>query len=550
MANVIIDPASVEIGKIVENLGVSAQRRAGALALDDHLRVLRKREYPGNVEINGAEAGDYLRKCATEVERLLRSHASAYSGHKWLWFLRRLPDSLFTFAKFSNPAYDRAVTETAVGMFAAASLQLPDSYRVEETTVRRAMRFCGMAAHLSDIQGALQWAGTTVRFRFTDRPIPDPLPLNREDDAIELYVNRLDSELPMFTRLGVITSLDAPKKGAPIIAPLFRNMKPEVVNLRRARFPFDAEVLSTYRPLFVSVEDIVTFLSDKTLRSESFPRSIAANLLLHRVMLMLAFAEVAYPAQMLLLGYCHTPLSHFNTIANRLCADWAEFLSELPTAIARPSGAVDLLAELQAVTPSLHPLQPGPIVSVAGDRLLIDLAAACTRLYADLEFPATSGPVANYRSHYFEIMLQDVIDRTPVAPSAAIRELRGKTLRVNGAALTDVDAVAETASHILLVSCKSIPYSARYDAGDYAVVRNVQSLVVAEIAKHAALVQRINNSSQGDNYEFQKPVIGVVCTPHVVLIPVGDCTTEILPGLRIATSASELLSWCQRGSAA
>lgn len=353
----------------------------------------------------------------------------------------------------------------------------------------------------------------------------------------------------MFPRLGVVTGLAAPQATPLLIAPLFRSYPPKQVSIRQARFPFDDELLARYRVMFVAVDDVRGFLSDTTLRDQPFPRGIASVLLLFGSMLALAFTHVAYPAQMLLLGSCHVPLRNFSAAADLVCADLQPTLDLLPTSMARPRNAAELLEELSRIVPMMQPLAAGPIVLTANGTLFVDLSAAAQRLYSDLEAPVATGEVANYRSKYFEIGVQNMIDRTSRAPSEGYRALRGRTLRIDGAAVTDVDAIAETNTHVLLVSCKSTPYTGKYDMGEYRAIRNALTLVVREVSDHQRKVERLNQQLIGDNYQFAKPLAGVVCTPHAVLVPIGPATEEVLPGLRVYVSASELGRWCLDGVA-
>jgi len=545
---VILDGPTVRVRQLSEVLGTDAQRLAGVQAIESRLRPIRRALYPTNVEISGEEAYAYLTRIVAEINEVLRQHAGHYTWHRWLWYLRRVPDRVFQFKTMNTPDYDRAVAETVAGAFGSSTSSMPDAYPIEETSVRRVLRFCGMCLHLSDAFGALQWAGAGARFRFTDRALPDPVP-SELDEAIRLYISRLSSEFPMFARLGIVTSLMPPTQGDALVAPLFREKEPRVVNLRDVRFPFDETVEANYHPIFVSINDVLEFLKDAALADAQFSPSIAALFLVQRVVLTLAFADQTYAAQMLVLGVCQSPLDTFMMAADYVCANWSSFLSGLPLVISVPQNGKELINALAGVNAVLQPLKTGPLLAVADHRVLIDVAAASQRMYAELEAPTGAGRVANFRSRYFELAVQGLIDRSPSAPADRYRDLRGRTLRRNGRAITDVDAIAERPDHLLLISCKSIPFSGRYDAGDYAAVRNAASLITDEVNKHAAVVRALNESPSGDNYHFAKPLLPVVCIPHTLLLPIGPATAEMLQNLRAVASTSELVSWCQEAGA-
>lgn len=249
-----------QIASLVTDLNADIQRRAGVLEIDECLKVLRKRRYPDRTKISGEEAFEYLQACASEIYALLKHHATSYSQHKWLWYLRRIPDEVFQFKTFSNPEYDRVVTESAAGLYGKVPKVIPLSYQVEKTTVRQVLRFCGMCLHLSDVFGAMQWAGTGLDFEFRARPIPDPIASKEDAEAVSIYTGRLDAEYPMFSRLGVITGLGAPRSSPLLVAPLFRACPPEQLDLQEVKFPHEGSVLARYRPRFVAVDDVLTFL--------------------------------------------------------------------------------------------------------------------------------------------------------------------------------------------------------------------------------------------------------------------------------------------------
>jgi hypothetical protein len=111
-----------------------------------------------------------------------------------------------------------------------------------------------------------------------------------------------------------------------------------------------------------------------------------------------------------------------------------------------------------------------------------------------------------------------MIDQTAWAPNSPFRELHRRKLRLNDRPITDVDALAVSGSTILLVSCKSIPYTYEYDGGDYGTVRNVRTRIEVADVEWQQRVDKIRQERSGDNYDFEGyEVYGVVCTPFVVL---------------------------------
>ena len=123
--------------------------------------------------------------------------------------------------------------------------------------------------------------------------------------------------------------------------------------------------------------------------------------------------------------------------------------------------------------------------------------------------------------------------------------MRARTLRLGGASVTDIDAIAQLSDNtLLLISCKSIIYSPAYDMGQYRAVRNAASTVRDAVRDWRADVARLVANPIGENYNLSGwSLVGVVCTPSVVWIELGPCTDFVQPKLRAAVSLPELQAW-------
>jgi hypothetical protein len=112
-------------------------------------------------------------------------------------------------------------------------------------------------------------------------------------------------------------------------------------------------------------------------------------------------------------------------------------------------------------------------------------------------------------------------------------------------AITDIDAIGERGKRLLLVSCKSVPFSDEWNRGDNAAVRNVAAKVDDAVAEWADRTTKLRRMPHGDNYDFSgyEEIIGVVVFPSVPWTPTRSSVAEVLPGLRIAASAGELGKW-------
>jgi hypothetical protein len=200
---------------------------------------------------------------------------------------------------------------------------------------------------------------------------------------------------------------------------------------------------------------------------------------------------------------------------------------------------------LKMLRGSFWPLQFGPVIRDYKDGLCLDLNAATNLLEALLEFPAQQGTIANIRSRHFELAVQESISASPWEPPKNILALRGAGLRLDGREFTDLDSVGAREHTLLLVSCKSVVYSKGYDAGEYRLIRNIASLARDSLERWSEVMKTIMEHPSGDNYNFTefRRVIGVVCVPHVIYVPLGACTELVATDLPALVSLEELRVW-------
>ncbi|MFE2728117.1 hypothetical protein [Kitasatospora sp. NPDC059327] len=216
-----------------------------------------------------------------------------------------------------------------------------------------------------------------------------------------------------------------------------------------------------------------------------------------------------------------------------------------------PADASQVLAALESLPVTLWPNEPGPVLHEAGDNVLIDVAAASRHLLRMCTVTAAGGALPNARADRFEADVRTLLDTSPWKPGPALTHGMKPKPDANGP-VTDLDAVGEYEGTLLIVSCKSVPYSARYDAGDFRSVNNVIRTVDAAITKWDSVVQTFTDTPIGRNYDlsrFQR-VIGIVCLPHIPYTPLGPATEPVLtaPGgstLRKVCSYTELRRWLQ-----
>jgi len=194
------------------------------------------------------------------------------------------------------------------------------------------------------------------------------------------------------------------------------------------------------------------------------------------------------------------------------------------------------------------PLSHGAPIRITADYVCVDMWAASMGFLGWFQFPNTQGQVANERAIKFEDVVQEVIDRSCWADRDS-RKLQRRTLRIDGQDLTDFDAVGAYDGKLLVVSCKSIPYTREYDRGVYNVIRNAASTVDRGVDYWANIVSRLEARRVGDNFDLTgyKQIVGVVCTPFAVYTSHMKSLSTSAGQLRWACSLDELASFL-RGS--
>ena len=148
--------------------------------------------------------------------------------------------------------------------------------------------------------------------------------------------------------------------------------------------------------------------------------------------------------------------------------------------------------------------------------------------------------------------MQCTVDDSLWRPDATLAALRGRTLRCNGLALTDIDAIGACNGALLLISCKSVIYDTDYDKGTYRVIENVQFTVDGAVAKWVNFVDNLKENPLGDNFDLSRytEIIGIVCTPFVVYSDNRATLDFAKPGLRRCVAAYELREWLEDKGAA
>jgi hypothetical protein len=210
-----------------------------------------------------------------------------------------------------------------------------------------------------------------------------------------------------------------------------------------------------------------------------------------------------------------------------------------------PPDGRTVLAIVEGIRGSLWPVRRGPVVRALGpNSIQIDVYSATQVLEQLITVPSqTGGQLVNAAADRLEDEAQRVLDDSPWRPVESLRAIRRRKLLLEGKALTDIDALGQQDSTLLLVSCKNLSYTPEYDAGEYSVVRNARTTVENAVEFWDSIVETLRANPVGDNYDFSsyERIVGVVVTPHVFFVA-SDAATQVRAtssaGVQLVASAS------------
>jgi len=417
------------------------------------------------------------------------------------------------------------------------------SYEVNDKITRLLIRFLIAIGYLFDIHMRLRFAGKGATFRkpIGKRFLPQQQVSNEMRQAIDLYDRRVvRAQLP-FRRVG--TEISAKTKNTDSMMVVQRTNPIYIEAPLGKGLGF---VETRFVPKFVSVDALQRINHD--LRFEA-PALWSPNVATLATFLRCGFEILASsrsgPANLSNVGYLIVKETSFHKSLAKCWSDVLKWQENLFPTFQPIRDSYDLLRRLKTIRGSLWPLQIGPVVREFEDGLCLDLYAATNLLETMFEFPAEQGVVANIRARHFELAVQKSINASQWRPPKDLLALRGVGLRLGGREITDVDALGARDDRLLIISCKSVIYSKDYDAGDYRLVRNIASNARESVESWSRIVKTILENPVGDNYDFSlfSRVVGTVCTPDVIYVPLGPCTELIAADLLALITLEELREW-------
>lgn len=533
------------------------------------------------------ESSQFFADCIHAMEQIFASNIQAYSTMRWMYYLRRMPDPIFSGSLASTVANNRALAE----IYAQRSERVEEAtwgqagfeFPLNESTFRHAARFAAFVIIMNDLQVGFRFANKGVKYAFGDEfdPMPSlwggktasllPFKAKSTNNAISLPRRVSSDEIVAAARVydqrqdvqSTFLGHALQRAGlADSTAP--QNKLPEGLTLREAIWTLTEETLFSPQELLEGHPQADIFKKGMKLLIRFGPTEIEIDALfdLYRLPAMATIniedGAVLNLITLLLggrllqsrplavlrvreLGYFAVGHDEWEGLANEEYTSVCDRIRMALPQLNAPATFELFSADCHAYRGSAWPIVHGNPLRTTSNYVCIDMWAASQGFITTLQFPKVQGPVANKRATWFEDAVQEVIDTTAWS-APKFRSLRQKHLKVGGKTLTDIDAIGARGRDLLIASCKSIPYTMEYDRGDHKAIRNAETTVVSAVNHWKGIVDTLDANRVGDNYNLSNfdRIIGVVCTPFVVYTTSGDALSTTIGSLRWASSLDEL----------
>ena len=482
--------------------------------------------------LQGEAAYNYMVELRQNMVDAATEVATAYDSETWLFLIRRLSPRALSHAQSGTMDYEgdstERVAENLVGTARGEHLDLESTPAPTLVSMRLAKLFA-LASMVDDLEGAVRSATKGVKYQVRRRKRPRPFDSDalraslREFDLRSSWKSADDAE-----RLETITSDDFEGDPAMLVAYRFKDglgIDQTWKGAFRSAEPVEETVRFTIRAFTTGDETYTVLGRHGVLASFEDPEATASlivfgNALLRHVLDVDDAAGTTLPQLGLLWIDTDVLTARVgDTLNNDAVAVWltANGQASLSTS--------EVLANVRALYTHGRRSFPGPVLQDNDGQTLVDAWGYAWHVTDGLKLsPHTGGPIANLSAAQFESATQDLIDASVLAPPAKLRALRGKTLRLNGQAVTDIDAIlVADKTKLFLLSCKKYLIRVDYLAGEYAAARNGTQRLDAALDEWKDRVATFQESPIGDNYDFSGyDIEGFIVLPELIFTPRKD----------------------------
>ncbi|HUW28274.1 MAG TPA: hypothetical protein VMV97_06675 [Sulfuriferula sp.] len=313
-----------------------------------------------------------------------------------------------------------------------------------------------------------------------------------------------------------------------------------------------ADILARHMFTPIPVESFLKPYTGLTTQDLPFLKAIEPAIVL-QMLLPVIFVELpAALSNVLRFGYCVVSPSLLERVFALWLPSLVSHLRDIAPVVEWSRSYEEWRYRCNELAPGVWPFQSGGFIRESETAVMLDVTASSRALISRAMVDRTDFDLSNLRGYTFESQVQCTVDDSLWRPDATLAALRGRTLRCNGLALTDIDAIGARNGALLLISCKSVIYDTDYDKGTYRVIENVQFTVDGAVAKWVNFVDNLKENPLGDNFDLSRytEIIGIVCTPFVVYSDNRATLDFAKPGLRRCVAAYELREWLEDKGAA
>lgn len=481
--------------------------------------------------LEGEAAFTYMVSLRESMVAATTEVAAAYHSTSWLYLIRRLNPIALAFVESGVTEYKsdemERVAENLVGNAQGAVLDLPSSTVSTHVSMNLA-RLMALAGMVDSLEGAIRSATKGVKYHVRRNHRPRPF----ESDALRNALDEFDLR-SSWNSAERTPRLDADSgdefDGDPPMLAAYR-FHHGLAHDRvwegpfRAAEPTTEPVQFTIRAFTTGDETYAVLGRDGVLATFDDPGLAASlivfgNALLHHVLDGESEAGICLPH----LATLWRPTQHLltdlsATLSKPVVANW---LADNGQALL---SAADVLESIRGLHEHGRRSLPGPVLHDLDENTLIDVWAYTWHVTDGLKIsPHTGGVVANLSAEQFELATQALIDSSLFASPPGLRELRGRTLRLGGRAITDVDAILLASNKVFLVSCKKFSIRVDYLAGEYTAARNARQRLEAALDEWRERLEVLRGAPRGDNYNLEGYEIdGFILLPQLVFTPRSD----------------------------
>lgn len=573
---------------IPNNPKFNADIRKYVIELESRIKVLDFfKAAATKSQLTPKDSSLFFSECIQAMEAAFAVNINSYSATRWIYYLRRTPNAVFAGKLLSTGANSRALAE----IYAQQSTKNEDAtfgkegfvFPVDDSTLRHIARFIAFVIIVYELQVCYRYANKGCSYVFA----------KRATQGISAGVGRLPTRLPFSPGLGATQSVLPQRVPSATIESAVRiyderHDRPTTfleAALQRAgladntHVPKDDKVTSSVKLSFWGLQDESLFAPQKFLEGHEYAGMFGENgrLLvrfgptcldlealfeLHRLpsmarvgidesaslhLIVLLLGGLMLQSQsfsiirVLEVGYFIVDPQEWDAFGEEHYALVCDHICQFLPQFCAPETFSAFSSNCFNLNGSVWPIAHGNPIRLTRNYLCIDMWAASMGFLMAFQFPKVQGQIANDRAMRFEDVVQDLIDGTSWA-NGGLRAIRRRTLYIDGKAVTDIDAIGKRDGDLLLVSCKSIPYTLEYDRGSHNAIRNAESTVSEAVDHWAGIVERLDAKRKGDNYDFTAfdRIIGVVCIPFAVYTTHAKALSATAGLLRWASSLAEL----------